>query len=707
VTRGVHSRALNGAARSLLLMLIFGSGVQQTVAALRAPTLEDALAVKTIKAITSSPDARFLAVEGDGSILIISTDGRATVLAKISGSDPVWSPNGQMLAFDADVGGRRQLQVWYRESRGVERVTDMPDGVSPNPSYSLMGNNNLASWSPDSRKLAFSARILDYNKEESSANPKIRVFEKNASYTALMDGVFNSGSYDALNGFPGFDAKTMRLVADNPSRGLSKLFIADVEQKTVRQLTQADQHFFPAWSPDARTIAAIVDTTHGIEYPGPRHTILSLIDVASGSENRVDTPYAFNGHPSWSSDGRHIAIIAQSRMIGFGHIEIYSLSAHTWTPLATPGQRAALGVTWAADGHSLLLLVADRFTDSLWISSPSTKEDRQIVTDGGPFEAGHGSFVDQAATGQIFYVAEGATFKDRVFMRDVRKKGQSKLIYDRNPQLSELRLGDQRRVTWTNGSGDSVDGIVILPPDYRLGKRYPLIVDVYPGAARDRFNLMAIPRSMGQLEASEDYVVFLPGLRAPHRPSGFSRDEAYTEKARGAKGIPIMVDDFRSGVQHLVDLGLVDSDRVGIYGHSNGGYVANFLVTETNVAKCAVVSSGSSNDIYMRFMLPPGGWVDEISNGNIYEDVDEFIRMSPILRMQKVRTPLLLIVGDKDWNTWLPEMLMEFNALRQLGKDVTLVRYADEEHAFTKRGDIYDSLNRIHNFFDNHLMPHN
>lgn len=146
--------------------------------------------------------------------------------------------------------------------------------------------------------------------------------------------------------------------------------------------------------------------------------------------------------------------------------------------------------------------------------------------------------------------------------------------------------------------GDEVDAVVILPPGYHAGQRYGVIVDLHPIPRRDEFYLSVSPPRMGQVEAALGYVVFLPSVRSPHTPRAYSRNAEYNEKARGAQGIPIMIDDFTSGVKALIDKGIADPDRIGIYGHSNGGWVVNYLVTETRIPRCAVVWSGSSDVIF-------------------------------------------------------------------------------------------------------------
>jgi dipeptidyl aminopeptidase/acylaminoacyl peptidase len=114
------------------------------------------------------------------------------------------------------------------------------------------------------------------------------------------------------------------------------------------------------------------------------------------------------------------------------------------------------------------------------------------------------------------------------------------------------------------------------------------------------------------------------------------------------------------------------------------------------------VWAGSSNVLYQEYFSPQ--WAHEITDGNVYDSFSDYVKMSPLFRMNKVQTPLLLVVGDHDWDTWLPEMLMEFIALRQLGKEVTMLRYANEGHVFTVPEDLEDFRARVDAFFDRHLL---
>ena len=166
-----------------------------------------------------------------------------------------------------------------------------------------------------------------------------------------------------------------------------------------------------------------------------------------------------------------------------------------------------------------------------------------------------------------------------------------------------------------------------------------------------------------------------------------------------------MVDDFTSGIASLVQSGIVDSERIGMFGHSDGGWATNLIVTETPVVKAAVVISGVSNAILLSaFPLPLlTRGIDQATNGNVFDNFQDYVKLSPIFKMRELRTSMLLMVGDQDW-TWVPQMIAQYGVLRLEGKDVQLVRYANESHNLSRRESIEDALRRMDRFFDERLL---
>jgi dipeptidyl aminopeptidase/acylaminoacyl peptidase len=684
----------------------------------RLPTLEDAAAVKSTGTLSVNPDERSIAMEAEGGILIVQTRRPFAPIKKLDGRSPSWSPDGRSLAFYKTADGEAQIYVWRRSTDTVEKLTSIPSGISPSP-FMLSADQSLA-WSPDSSSIAFCTRLMgDYKKEGRFDTDGVRVFSASGrTWLPVLANVFhNSSFWDAyFPGNPEFAPDRMRAVERHPDWGLSNLFTVNVQTKELRKLTQKGQHFAPAWSADGSSIIALTEAGRGDgdEFPNAapwiRKSEIAIFDVKTGLETRIAPPslsesseYEFIGPATWSKDGAQIVIWEKTLPSKFARVQVYSMADRQWRQIAAPRGMNTAAVGWSRNGRSLLLRASDRFVDSYWYVDPRSGAAEQIDTGD--------SVVSELAivrSGDIYFVAQGPNFQGRVYKKAAAAKSVAEQIYDPNPQLANLILGEQRRVTWTNKAGDEVDGVIILPPGYVKGQRYPVIVDPYPKPPRNGFKLNSNPEgSMGQLEAARGYVIFMPGLRAPHGGYNFTHDENYTEKARGAPGVPIMVDDFTSGIGYLAREGIADADRVGLFGHSNGGYVSNFLITETNIAKCAVLSPGMSS-ILTAFPLfshlTPGFEFTINANMNLTDNMDDHIKLSPILKMKNVTAAVLLILGDDDWE-WVPQMIDEFGTLRSLGKDVQLVRYADEGHEFHQPKSIRDSFDRENAFFDRCLAP--
>ena len=511
----------------------------------RPPTLDDAYAVKTIGAVEASPDATLAAFEISGGITVQSLAPNGTQVKRLEGgSNPSWSPDGKLLAFLANAEGERQVHIWSRDADSVRPLTTFAGGVS----------QGGISWAPDSKRLVLGTRLMgDYRKQDTAVSN-----EMECAFTTphspvnhlLQEGVFKLES-------KGGD--TRKAIDCDPQLGINRIVIVNLEPDNWTEVKgAAKQYSNPSWSPDGRFIAAIADLNPLQQQPtyfGQRdnHTALSVFEVASGTERRMTVDAAsVLGTPAWSADSEQLLLLAERNppSPSFTSILVQSVTLDRSTFIPTPRGLSARGVRWSRDGKKVVATLFDRFVDSLWKMDPDGGNPQQIETLGWQVD----SFAELDADVFLLNVQSGS-FKGRLGTIGGEQR-TFRLIYDANPQLGELEFGEQRRLTWRNKAGEEVDGVVILPPGYRPDRRYPTIVNPYPGSARDvlRFSPSF---DTGQLQAARGYVVFRLNLRSPHGVyRSFPHGEQYYEKARGAAGIPIMVDDFTSGIASLVQKGL-------------------------------------------------------------------------------------------------------------------------------------------------------
>ena len=271
-----------------------------------------------------------------------------------------------------------------------------------------------------------------------------------------------------------------------------------------------------------------------------------------------------------------------------------------------------------------------------------------------------------------------------------------------NPKVTDWRLGRQEVVQWKNQAGDQLEGILIYPTDYQEGRSYPLIVDAYPDTGN---YFMGYPMGGNQAWASMGYAVFWPNVRAPHDWQNVFKSEAHDHAGKGPDGLAVMLDDLNSGIDELVRRGVADPTRMCLFGHSNGGAVVNQVVTMTNRFRCAVsVAAALSTDWSMPLFLNTDAKViADLAGATPWEEPETYVKLSASYRLNKVSTPMLLAVGDKDGMILLTT-IETYNGLRYLGKPVTFLRYRDQGHEFAGAA-LKDFWERETQFFDKYLKP--
>ncbi len=271
-------------------------------------------------------------------------------------------------------------------------------------------------------------------------------------------------------------------------------------------------------------------------------------------------------------------------------------------------------------------------------------------------------------------------------------------ISDVNPQIEEFAWGEAELVEWKSVDGIPLQGVLIKPGNYQQGKRYPVIVYFYRFFSQrlHEFNQTVINhRPNFPFYASHGYAVFLPDIRFEVGRPGFSATKCL---------IP--------GVQKLVDMGIADPDAIGLHGHSWSGYQTAFVVTQTDIFKCAVAGAPVSNmtSAYSGIRWGSGmarQFQYEQSQSRIgaslWERRDLYIDNSPVFFADRIHTPLLIIFGDEDGAVPWYQGIELYLAMRRLGKDCIFLQYRGEPHHPQKYPNKLDWFKKMKEYFDFHL----
>lgn len=274
-----------------------------------------------------------------------------------------------------------------------------------------------------------------------------------------------------------------------------------------------------------------------------------------------------------------------------------------------------------------------------------------------------------------------------------------KRISDINPQQADYLWGTAELVHWNAGDGEALTGLLYKPDDFEQTRKYPLLVYFYERNSDNlhRYYAPAAGRSIINFSfyVSRGYVLFVPDI--PYKT--------------GEPG-PSAANAVLPGTQTIVDMGFIDEKRIGMQGHSWGGYQTAFLVTQTNMFACAESGAPVSN-----MTSAYGGirWGSGLSRMFQYERTqsrigdtlwaarDKYIANSPLFAADKINTPLLILHNDEDGAVPWYQGIELFVALRRLEKPAWLLNYNGDPHWVMGQENRRDFALRMQQFFDHYL----
>ncbi|MBM3242932.1 sigma-70 family RNA polymerase sigma factor, partial [Candidatus Poribacteria bacterium] len=665
---------------------------------------------------------------------------------------PRWSPDGQLLAFYSDRNGIAQLWVWNRETNQQRLVSKL--------AIRSHGGWEVPQWTPDG------AFILAKLQPESPSNPGDKVSESQSEPDTAIDEatvtVWESEPTESTqDGKPREPSAPNWPLSSNNLRGELALF--DVATGEVRRLTDVLHTYSWALSPDGSAVALL-------RFAGPAsatvHQLLwdLLLVPLDGGEARPLTervPQSSGVNFSWAPDGKHLAYTtsgslsshdvfiistigdepknltathkekfvpflhyedrplwsADSRYlfcVGAGHLWQLSVDGNGIRKLTSDLGRDVVGAVAASDAH-VIWSPDDGRTVCVQTHDPATKQEgfyRVDVTNGNaqrlfemPVRLGRPArfTLDVLVDGKrVFYIAEDATHPQDIWEADATFANRRQ-VTKLNPQLEKFAFGQTRIVEWKATDGRILRGALMLPAGYEPGKRYPLIMWIYAGESYSnyifRFGLSNASQENFQLLASRGYAVL--AVDTPLQTN---------EPLKELPGLVL------PALDKMIELGIADSERFGIMGHSHGGYSVNALITQTTRFKAAISSAGPSDLVSLYGRLEKDGsstsvgWAESGQGrmgGSLWEQRQRYIDNSPVFYLDKVETPLLLLHGEQDETLPLAQSAEMFVGLRRLGKVATLVSYRGEGHHPAmdwRHANVIDRWQRILNWFDKYLM---
>ncbi|KAF2342901.1 alpha/beta hydrolase family protein [Flavobacterium tistrianum] len=296
------------------------------------------------------------------------------------------------------------------------------------------------------------------------------------------------------------------------------------------------------------------------------------------------------------------------------------------------------------------------------------------------------------------YMEQNYELPPRLMVKRSRKQGP-KLIFQSNLQQESFYWGKAKIIHYKNSAGDSLKGILYYPADFDPQKKYPMIVHVYEKFS-DKIHTYVSPSESDaegfniSAYTTQGYFVLLP-------------DIAYQKGNPGLSAADCVI----AVTQEVMKSGLIQENKIGLIGHSFGGYEANFIITQTPLFAAAVSGSGisdlTSHYLSVGLFGKPLMWLFENHQfrmgSSLFENREGYRKNSPIEYAENCTTPLLSWTGDADENVNWNQSREYYLALRRLGKANIMLVYSGEGHDLASYENQLDLSERIHQWFDYHL----
>jgi dipeptidyl aminopeptidase/acylaminoacyl peptidase len=262
--------------------------------------------------------------------------------------------------------------------------------------------------------------------------------------------------------------------------------------------------------------------------------------------------------------------------------------------------------------------------------------------------------------------------------------------------MAELALGTTEDVSFRSKDGTLVNGLVVKPARYASGMTYPTLLRIHGGPVSQDQHSFHIER---ELFAANGYVV----IAANYRGSS-GRGDAFSKSIHGDWGNKEVV-DLLGAADYIVSSGVADPERLGIGGWSYGGILTNYTIASDTRFKAAISGAGSSLQLSM-YGTDQYTVQYERELGPPWKNPDLWMKLSyPFFHADRIKTPTLFVVGEKDFNVPAAGSEQMYQALRSLGIDTQLVIYPDQFHGITKPSYKKDRLERYVCWYDRYLKP--
>ncbi|HEY8186302.1 MAG TPA: S9 family peptidase [Pyrinomonadaceae bacterium] len=645
--------------------------------------------MKRVSAPVPSPDGKWVVFslvepaydEKDqiSDLWVVPVDGsakpRRLTFSKSGESGVAWSPDSQRVAFSAKREGDEVNQIY---------VLDIADGGEAFRVTTLSTGARSPQWRPDGKALLFTSTVFPGAADE-EANKKIAAERKALKYKARVYEKFPIRNWDKWIE----DTQAHLFVQDLEPEAKAKDLLAGTKLSSERgfaaRVQDSGEEFEAVWTPDGASIIFIATTNRDTAAYSTTNTSLFKVSAAGGEPVQLTTGKDSFSRPLFRPDGK--ALYAMFSVEANGKVyNLDRLAMFTWPNLGPPVILTAnfdrsVGSFAPTPDSKWIYFTAEEAGNEKVFSLPADGGEVKLAMDmtRGVFT---GLKIPSKASSTILIANwESAMNPPEVFRLDLKSKTQTALTNFNEERVSKIDWQPLRHFWFTSKAGRRIHNMIALPPNFDENKKYPLLVVMHGGPNsmwRDSWGL----RWNYHLLARPGYVVLL---------TNYSGSTGFGEKfAQSIQGDPL--DGPGKEINEAADEAIrlyrfVDGTRQAAAGASYGGHLANWMQATTTRYRALISHAGlinlesqwgTSDTIYQREMT---------NGGPVWEQGPIWREQNPIRFAKNFRTPILLSVGENDFRVPLNQTLENWSVLQRLRIPSRLIVWPEENHWIMKGED--------------------
>jgi dipeptidyl aminopeptidase/acylaminoacyl peptidase len=638
----------------------------------------DLLKLRSVSAVAVSPDGTRVAYTVDnndgpgrpyGQLWVMTVaDGKTVRLGgeRDSSGNPVWSADGQSLAYRGRVGDKTGLVVSRPDGSGARFLAEMTGTNAPLP-----GSGATVAWSPDGKRIAFVSSVPGPETADATGDPIV-----------ITRYLYKPDAAEGLTHF-------------NDNRRLH-LFVVDVTSGRIEQLTDGNHYEHSIdWSPNGQELLFLTnrdaDDDEFFNYD------VYAMKLSDKSIRRLTATESNEYRPRWSPDGTMIAFEATRR--GLTDRETTMEDTHAWVMNADGTNRREIGAIdnrqgapeWTDDSAALLFTVQERGNVRLYRAPITGGKPEPIVSERGA--VGSMSMRKNTLAYALATPSDQAELYVRVGSSAPRRMTDLNAAVLRSRQLAEVE-------SFTFVSNDNrfeVEAFLTKPIDMTPDGRYPLIVNIHGGPHGQQgpaFNFR------NQVYAASGWATLMVNYRGSTGYGQAFADAVFADQ-NGNEG-----QDVLYGVSAaLRRYPWIDRGRLGVEGTSYGGQLSTWLITQTNIFKAAIPTAAITNIVSYNYMTyynqyEAMEWGVYPHQGNL---MDTLLQRSALRHVANAHTPTLLMHGENDNDVPIAEAEQFYIALKDVGTEAVMVRYPREGHGIRESKHVVDSIDRSIKWYEKHF----